>query len=58
MRSRQWKVERDQGHAVSSCVTILLPYNKQQDGSVNIVIDRQIGFEIGDHLDLERLTWS
>ncbi len=56
MHSRQIKMERRQGRSASSCVTIFIPDDEQQDGSVNIVIDRDIGFEIQKQFELQRLT--
>lgn len=56
MHSRQIEMERQQGQSFSSCVIILISDDEQQDGSVNVVIDRDIGFEIQKQLELERLT--
>ena len=56
--SRQLQMEKQRGATSSSCVTILIPSDDRQDGSINIRIQRDAGFQMRDELVLETLTWS
>lgn len=58
MRSRQLEMEKQRGVLSSSCVTILIPDDEQQDASINVVIQRDAGFKMRRDLALENLTRS
>jgi len=58
LQSRQLQMEKQRGGLFSSCVTVFIPDDEQQDGSINVVIQRASGFQMQRDLALTTLTWS
>ncbi len=58
MHSRQLGIDRQRGALSSSCVTIFISDDEQQDASINIRIQRNAAFQMRRDLALETLTLS
>ena len=52
MQSRQVEMEKQSGASSTSCATIFIPDDEKEDGSINIKIQRDAGFQIKRDLDM------
>lgn len=54
--SHLWKSERERRESSSSCVTVMIPSDPEQDTCINILVGYDDGFRLREMFGLQQVT--